>query len=329
MKLRQYLNKLSVVVCLTGLAAVATATPGFAQLPGGGGSPNQEKVGGQALFLQGTYSEARNAGHLLSVWKGFTNNQVWMSLDNGTPFTIGGTVTFDSPAVTAFGSDSFMVFHTGDQGNIFYTQVFGDGHNDGTWTAVPGNFTNLSVSVAQMGTNSNNLFMVYRGLGNDLRVWGTWYDGQTNTWATAENISGGLANAAPGVAMNNATNQLIVTAQGTNNQLWMTHQTLGASSWSGWADMGVNTTGSPYSVACPNGNMVVSILDGNEPEYAKFDGWGDQLTGWFLDRSATIGWPVQLTANGNDVFSLATVDLDGSGGSTVWVGYWEQIYDCN
>jgi len=62
-----------------------------------------------------------------------------------------------------------MVFHTGDNGDIWYTQVFGDGHNSGTWTAVPGNFTNLSVSVAQMGTNSNNLYLVYRGLGNDLR----------------------------------------------------------------------------------------------------------------------------------------------------------------
>jgi hypothetical protein len=44
-----------------------------------------------------------------------------------------------------------MVFHTGDNGDIWYTPVFGDGHNSGTWTAVPGNFTNLSVSVAQDG----------------------------------------------------------------------------------------------------------------------------------------------------------------------------------
>ena len=68
-----------------------------------------------------------------------------------------------------------------DNDNIWYAQVFGDGSNSSTWTAVPGNFTNRPVSVAQMGPNSNNLYMVYRGLGNDLRVWGTWFDGQTGS----------------------------------------------------------------------------------------------------------------------------------------------------
>ena len=50
---------------------------------------------------------------------------------------------------------------------------------------------------------------------------------------------------------------------------------------------------------------------------------------WYLDTSATVGWPVQLTANGNNIFSLSTVNLDGAGASTIWVGYWKQIYNCN
>jgi hypothetical protein len=41
-----------------------------------------------------------------------------------------------------------------------------------------------------MGPSSNNLYLVYRGWGNDMRVWGTWYDFSTNTWAKAENIRG-------------------------------------------------------------------------------------------------------------------------------------------
>jgi hypothetical protein len=101
MKLRQYL-KFSAVVFLTALAAVATATQSFAQMPGEVSHLNAENVNG-ALFLQGTYSEARNGGGLLSVWRGATDNQVWMSLNNGTPFTIGGTVTFQSPTVAPLG----------------------------------------------------------------------------------------------------------------------------------------------------------------------------------------------------------------------------------
>jgi hypothetical protein len=327
MKLRQHLNKLSEVVFLTALAVVATATQSFAQITTGSGETGawtREIVGGGTpLNLQGLYSEARNAGHLLSVWRGATNNQVWMSLDNHTPFTIGGTVTFQSPTVAPFGNDSFMVFHTGDNGEIWYTQVFGDGHNSGTWTAVPGNFTNLPVSVAQMGTNSNNLYLVYRGLGNDLRVWGTWYDGQTNTWAGADNISGGSANNAPGVSMNDATNQLTVTVQGTDNQLWMTHQALGAPAWNSWLPKGAFTENTPHSTACANGNMVVSIIDGNSnPEFAKFDGFGNQQSGWVVASEFPINFDsgIQLTANGNSVYALA--DLDGSGA-------WRQIYACN
>jgi hypothetical protein len=315
--------KFSAVVFLTSLAAVATATQSFAQLPGEVSSLNAENVGG-GLFLQGTYSEARNGGGLLSVWRGATNNQVWMSLNNGTPFTIGGTVTFQSPTVAPWGEDGFMVFHTGDDGNIWYTPVFGDGENSGTWTAVPGNFTNLPVSVAQMGPNSNNLFLVYRGLGNDLRVWGTWYNFSSNSWAGADNISGGLANNAPGISMNNATNQLIVTAQGTDNQLWMTHQALGASAWNGWARMGVTTENTPHSAACANGNMVVSILDGNgNPEYAKFDGFGNPQSSWSVDTLLRTPSPVQLTANGNTLYALMTLTANNE-----QQGVWQQIYDC-
>jgi hypothetical protein len=92
MKVRQCFNmslKLSTVVFLTALAAVATATQSFAQLPGGVSSFNAEVVDG-TLLLQDTYSEARNGGGLLSVWRGATNNQVWMSLNNGRPFTMVG-----------------------------------------------------------------------------------------------------------------------------------------------------------------------------------------------------------------------------------------------
>jgi len=328
MKSCQYL-KFSAAVILTALAVVATATQSFAQLPGGGQTPQQEVVGGNPLRLRNTYSEARNGGHLLSVWRGADNNQVWMSRDNGTPFTIGGTVTFVSPTVVPYGPDGFLVFHTGDNGDIFFAGVDGAGTTSDTWFAVPGNFTNLPVSVVQMGPNSFNLYMVYRGLGNDKRVWGTWFDWAANTWSTAENISGGLGNSAPGVSMNNVSNRLFVTVEGTDNQLWMTSQALGASIWSGWARMGVSTSDTPHSVACANGNMVVNILDFfSHPEYAKFDAWGNQQTGWNVDTSEPSVWPLQLAANENNVYSLATLLDDGIGASGLYLGFWKQIYNC-
>jgi hypothetical protein len=122
------------------------------------------------------------------------------------------------------------------------------------------------------------------------------------------------------------SNQLTVTAQGTDNQLWMTHQTLGASGWNGWARMGVFTENTPHSAACANGNMVVSILDGSgNPEFAKFDGFGNQQSGWSVDTLLSTSSPVQLTANGNTLYSLMTFTVDGGNEHQ---GVWQQIYDC-
>jgi hypothetical protein len=72
--------------------------------------------------------------------------------------------------------------------------------------------------------------------------------------------------------------------------------------------------------------MVVSVLNGNSignlqrPQYALFDPWGNQKTGWSTDISGKqTPWAVQLTANGNFVYALLT-DVDGN-------GWWKQAYD--
>jgi hypothetical protein len=102
----------------------------------------------------------------------------------------------------------------------------------------------------------------------------------------------------------------------------MTNQTLGASTWNSWLPKGAFTQNTPHSAACANGNMVVSILDGNgNSEYAKFDGWGNQQSSWATDSELTaLTSPVQLTANGNGVFALANFGGDG---------LWRHIYNCN
>jgi hypothetical protein len=103
----------------------------------------------------------------------------------------------------------------------------------------------------------------------------------------------------------------------------MTHQSLGASAWNSWLPKGTFTENTPHSAACANGNMVVSVIDGNgDPEFAKFDGFGNQQSGWVVASEFPINFDsgIQLTANGNNVYALA--DLDGSGA-------WRMIYACN
>jgi hypothetical protein len=109
--------------------------------------------------------------------EGDTNNIVWMSLDNGSPFQLlnpdgTSTATYVSPTVVPYGQSSWMVLHTGTDNHIYYTIVNSNYTWNGVWTAVPDQTTYMSVSVTQPGSGSDQLYMVYRS-SNDDRIWGT------------------------------------------------------------------------------------------------------------------------------------------------------------
>jgi hypothetical protein len=319
------------IAVLAALAVVATGSEAFAQaLPGESNTYNPERVGGdqtQQLALQGDFSEARNTSangggeNLLEVWRGADNNQVWMSFNNGPVFTIGETQTYVAPTVVPWGPNSFLVFHTGVDGRIYSAAVYPDGSNSGSWTPVSNNFTNMPVSVAQMGANSYNVYMVYRGQGDDQRVWGTWWDESNESWSNAENIDGGLSITAPGVVYNQDSRQLFVAAQGLDNNVYMTQQALGADGWATWANQNIATYDTPHMAVTSNGQLTVSIMNANsQPKYGVFDNQGFLLYGWEGD---TTGWQspntVQLSTNGTTIFALLT----GFNG----LGYWKQLYN--
>jgi hypothetical protein len=164
-----------------------------------------------------------------------------MSFNNGPVFTVGETQTYVSPTVVPWGENDFLVFHTGVDGNIYNTAVYDDGSHLQYWNNIPGNTTDMPVSVAQMGANSYNVYVVYRGMGTDQRVWGVWYDADNDYWLAPDNIGGGLSITAPSVAYNPASNALFVAAQGLDNNLWMVNQPLGAASWNNWESQNITT----------------------------------------------------------------------------------------
>jgi hypothetical protein len=294
------------------LAAVAVsvtfAAPAFASEPGEWGSWTAETVNNHSMQVasQGTVNEARNDGNLLEVWRGATNNIVWMSLNNGDAFQIGTTETYVSPTVVPWGSDSFMVFHTGVDQNIYYTVVYGDGGYEGQWFAVPNQATNMPVSVTQMGPGSNNVYMVYRGVSSN-QIWGTMFNSDDGEWQDTQNIGGGQSNSAPSVAWNNLTGQLNVVVRGLDNQVWMIFG--GTDNWSAWYNEGGYTIDTPNIAASPSGQtMFVDYLDPNYNVYYRlYDEWGDTVGDWLQD---TTGWqshyPVALEAIGNAMVAVLT-----------------------
>ena len=85
---------------------------------------------------------------------------------------------------------------------------------------------------------------------------------------------------------------------------------------------GVFTSHTPHLAVNSNGNMVVSIVNGNFPEYAVYGPWRNQQTGWSRDTTVTTYTGVQLTANANFVYALITQPEKSE-----YMGFWEQIYD--
>jgi hypothetical protein len=341
------------------LTVVATSSEAIAQQPGESSFFTVELVGDQGLETRNDRAEARNGGNLLEVWRGFNNNTVWMSLNNGRPFqTVNPTSTQVAPTVVPWGNEDFMVFHTGTNG-IYFTFVFSQAiegtneHTLGEWEVVPGQTTQMPVSVAQLGAGSTNVYMVYRGFGNDTRIFGTWYNGRD--WSQPVNINGGRASSGPTITLvpeipasaENPipfANRLIVTAVGTDNNIWSTGQVVGADNWSPWTPILGQATGpnanhnlannrtvaqgaQVYTAVNENTNgtqtLVMDVLDSNRnPEYTTFNLGVPQLselTNWTVDLSGfQANETPELTSNGNSTYSLIT-GLDD-------LAYWKQEF---
>jgi hypothetical protein len=280
--------RLPLIATLTALAlSLSFAGPAVAAEPGEWGSWTVETVGNQQLEARGTVSEARNTlGQLLQVWRGETNNIVWLSMNDGNPFQLvnpdgSSTATYVSPTVVPFGEDNWMVLHTGTDNNIYYTVVTPNNTWSG-WRSVPFQSTYMPVSVAQFGGGSSRLYMVYRS-SNDDRVWGTVYDGYG--WQGAQQISGGNSPSAPSVAFNPTSSGLFTVVRGEDNQVWMSSSYNGGSSWNSWTAQGGNTIDTPtLAASARTGTMLMSHLDTTyRPNYRQYSAFGSPQGDWSQD----------------------------------------------
>jgi hypothetical protein len=304
--------RLALIAVLTAFAITfAFEGKALAAEPGESGSWSQEMANGQQVEARGSLSEARNGGYLVDVWRGATNNQVWVSINNGPPFTLGTTATYVSPDVVPYGSTSFMIFHTGTDNNIYYTELNPQALDWwGSWVSIPNQSTTMSVSGAQI--MGEDLYLVYRSSTDD-RIWGTFYDGDSNSWSGTQNIGGGNSPSAPSVTYTGST--LWAVARGEDNQVWMSHSyDIFGDSWSSWEPQGGETYVQPQIAADPGaeggqGAIMVSYVDENSynPTYRIYDHYGLPYAWWSQDIT---GWQtvnsVALSLVGTAIYAILT-----------------------
>jgi hypothetical protein len=315
---------------LTAVAVlVGIAVPAFAAEPGETSTWTAEQVRNDQGGLSDLYSNSSEGqawvdGDEVQVWEANTNppGSVEISNNGGDPFTLGSTATWVSPVVVPYGNNQVMIIQSGTDGKIYYT-FYSPAANvwTGYWMAVPAQSTWLSVSATQEGTDSTNVYMVYRS-SNSSQIWGTLWNG--SSWQQAVNIAGGTSSSNPSVAWNNYSNPgLWVVDQGTDGNYYITQGVYDGSSWSRWTYLGGYSSDpatQPTIAVIPNtGNMLVSYVDDNEnpvymalDSYGNFDNWSTDITGWQTTEAVT------LIGRGNAIYALLT-GLDGA-------VYWKQVY---
>jgi hypothetical protein len=283
--------RLALMAALAAIAVSVTfAGPAFAAEQGESGTWNQEYVGSQQLEVRGTAAEARNGGELVQVWRGETNNAVWLSIDNGNPFMLGTTATYVSPTIVPWGTNQFMVIHTGTDDNIYYTTLWinSDGSPgwNNSWNQVPNQTTDVAVSATQMGPGSSNVMMMYQGSTNN-NVYSTMYLGNTDGtigWQPAVWASGGTTFTSPGVTYNPSSGRVFSVIRGQDNQVWMNSVVNGQ--WGNWTGQGFYTYNQPQiGVNAQTGNMLVSAVGETSyvPNYRAYDQNGNNPGAWSTD----------------------------------------------
>lgn len=173
-----------VAALAAGAMSVAFAGHALAAEPNEWNYWNNENAGGYQINTNNNISEARNGGYLMDAWRGATNNRVWLSINNGDPFTLPNpdgtyTATYVSPTVVPYSYNAFMILHTGMDGNIYWTLFFpGNSTWSGQWYRIPQQNTSvdMTVSATQIGAGTSVVYLAYHS-SNDDRLWGTIFNG--------------------------------------------------------------------------------------------------------------------------------------------------------
>jgi hypothetical protein len=318
------------LVALIAAFAVSLAVAGTASAaqPGESGNWAPETFNGVTpISTPLTMGEARQGLTIVDVWRGETDNHVWISENHGEAFQIGSTATNFAPTVVPWGSTRFMIFHVGTDNHIYYTWIdpsMGQEAAQG-WVAVPGQTTTRQVSVTQLGLGDWSLYMVYRSSTDD-RIWGTLFNSGAgdfpaqNSWIRTTNIGGGLSPSAPSVTYSPSSGRIYAAARGDDNQVYLNSANDLIFNWGTWEAEGGATVDQPTIAAAQNndGDLLVSYRDTNSHinyglfnEGGTFNGWQQDITNW-----QTLS-PAFLSVANDVIYALVT-GRDN-------IAYWKQV----
>lgn len=295
----------------TSLALVlATGGTSYAAVPGeeGGWHENSINHGSQELTSTGYVAEARNHGALMQIWRSNdTQGRMWISLNSGPAQALPGHTLFNPEIVPWGGGQQFMVFHTGDDNQIYQGLLTPEGDGEGNLTFSGWTGTNLyseyEVSATQLGANSTQLFLVYRSFFTN-EVWGNFYNG--SAWGVTQDM-GGVTFSAPTITYNPLAHRLLVVHTGTDGHVYITSQTLGSDTWEAWFSLGGSVVGPTGMATTSLGTTQLAARDPHGFVYFNEISPGGIATGWTQDVAHWQSeWPIYLSVAVTTIYALLT-----------------------
>ncbi|MGW4650811.1 hypothetical protein [Kitasatospora sp. NPDC004289] len=328
MKTRTKTWRLLPVALVAATSVLLASSTASAAEPGESNGWSQEIEDNAPVYSDGDMSEARdpNGNALVQVWRGWSNNNIYLSINHGTPIQMGGAQTNVSPVVvfdTHGGNSSyFRVFHTGTNGFVFYShiQVTGNLLNPSAWYQVPNDVrTPNNLPVAVTALPSRGLLLAYRGQ-DSANVYSVFFNGQNNLWDLPVAVPNATSPSSPALSVTPSSNIILLAWRGTDNQVNVIRQHYGNGGWWGQEILpGVLTDAQP-AIAMANsvwGQMAVREQGTHRLRLSSVASTGGWAGSWSAEVNGFVArYGPTLVAYAATVYLLATT---GSGG--VW---WKQ-----
>ncbi|MEU6340286.1 hypothetical protein ABZ883_04955 [Streptomyces sp. NPDC046977] len=304
-----------------------TGVPANAALPNEEGTFHAETQGDQGVYSPYRPSSAYQAGNLsihLTAWTDWQHG-IWLSLNNGAAFRITTSENTSAPPTVISRGNGFMVFHTGQGGQIYYAVVNSNGSNDGTWRAVPNARTRDYTPVGATTGFGGRGVLAWRGATTD-NIYITSVDGTTNSWNTPVQAPGATTYTAPAITYNTATDSYLVAHVGTDTHMYTAisdYPYYNNQRWTPWTSHGGNAYGQPAVAPLNNGHWVAAVMGGDQrvwqqeldPNGVSYSGtnWGQESTAtpvgtvpWLVYNAARV-WLLISTYNQGQIMWKQTV----------------------
>ncbi|MEU0041225.1 hypothetical protein [Streptomyces sp. NPDC006333] len=280
----------------------------------------------------------------MQVWRGYDNNNIWVSINNGAPLAWPNGQSYAAPQVvwTAYG---FRVYHTGTDGHIYYAGLSYSGNGPsanltalGGWQQVPNNVVtpndsppavtalyNPGDSTSDPENGGESVYLAYRGA-NSTQIYGVYFYGvgsnrYPNNWHAPTAIPSATSEVAPSLAYNQSWNRIVMAWAGQDAHVWVASQIVGNSSWSAPDMVGtMQTVTRPALALTDDGAGQIAVV----PYANGYSGGTTEFISIYRDSTRPAGvlyllWTGEITgnnwtniflsSNNNDVYFNATNSL--------------------